>query len=154
MIKNSGFTIIETLFVLIILTLLVSIVFVSFRKLNDSKILDTSTLLATSILDEARSLTLSAKNTSQYGVHLEASKIVLFKGSSYSALATDNVVTTLNTQVAIRNIGLNGGGVDVIFDRLTGETSMAGTLELYLKASTTMSNTITVRSTGVIEPGL
>ena len=152
--QNRGFTVIEILFALIILGIAVSIVIISLSKVNDSQVLDRSTVLVASILEEARSKTLSAQESSQYGVHLEDSQIVFFRGTSYSPSDPDNVVTEINPRVGVRDVNLVGGGSDVIFDRLTGQTSQPGILEVYLRASTTMENIIIIHPTGIIEPAI
>lgn len=148
---NQGFTVLEILFVVAIIALAVTIVTISLSKLNSSQALDQSAALITSILDEARSLTLSSKGDSQYGVYLEASQVVLFKGATYSQPDPTNVVTSLHALVGLRNITLSGGGTSVVFQRLTGNTDETGTAEIFLKASPTTFRTITVRATGIVE---
>jgi len=149
--KHKGFTVLEILVAISILALAVTIVAFSFSKLNSSQALDKSATLVTSILDEARSLTLSSKGDSQYGVYLEASQVVLFKGATYSQPDPANVVTSLHALVGMRNITLSGGGTSVVFKRLTGNTDETGTAEIFLKASPTTFRTITVRATGIVE---
>ncbi|MEK7461805.1 MAG: hypothetical protein AAB586_01910 [Patescibacteria group bacterium] len=149
--KMGGFTILEILLALLLITLAVSIITVSFSKLNSSQVLDKSTDLIISIMDEARSLTLSSKDDTQYGVYLGESQIVLFKGSMYSALEPSNVTTDINHLVGMRNIVLSGGGASVVFKRLTGNTDEAGVFEVFLRSSPTTFRTITIRATGVVE---
>ena len=149
--KHKGFTILEILVAISILALAVTIVAFSFSKLNSSQALDKSATLVTSILDEARSLTLSSKGDSQYGVYLEASQVVLFTGDTYSPSDITNVVTNLNPLVELRDITLSGGGTSVVFKRLTGNTAETGTVEIFLKASTTIFRTITISGTGIVE---
>lgn len=148
---NKGFSLLELLITILILGIILTIVMTSLSGTNSNQALLKSTTEVLSVLDEARSMTLSAIDNSQYGVHIEADRVVRFKGSSYSAVSIDNRETLLNPLVGIRNITLTGGGVNVIFNRLTGTTAQPGTLEVYLKASTTNYKKISVQSTGVIE---
>lgn len=148
---KHGFTVIETLVVVAIIALTVTIIAISFSKLNASQALDKSATLITSTLDEARSLTLSSKDDSQYGVYLEASRIVLFRGTTYSSSDPANVITNLHPLVGLRNITLSGGGTSVVFKRLTGDTLEAGTMEVFLNASPETFRTITISSTGIAE---
>jgi len=46
---------------------------------------------------------------------------------------------------------LAGGGVDVIFQRLTGETVQSGTVTMALVASTTRTKTVTIYGTGLFQ---
>ncbi len=149
--RNKGFTLLEILFAIAIITIAITIVTFSFSKLNSQQALDKSADLVVSTLNEARSLTLSSKGDSQYGVHLEASQVVLFVGSTYSSSAPTNVVTSINSLVGIKNITLVGGGADIIFKRLTGGTDQTGTLEVFLIANTGSFHTITISGTGVVE---
>jgi prepilin-type N-terminal cleavage/methylation domain-containing protein len=82
---NKGFTLLELLFVIVIATIISSIVLISFYKINSSQALEKSADLVASVLNEARSQTLSAKGDTQYGVYLEPTQITLFKGDTYSS---------------------------------------------------------------------
>lgn len=148
---NQGFTIIEILIVVAIVALTVTIVSVSFYKLNSSQALDKGATLVVSTLDEARALTLSSKGDSQYGVYLEDSQITTFKGTTYSASDPDNIVTSINPLIGLRDITLSGGGTSVVFKRLTGNTDEVGTMEVFLRASPDTFRTVTVSSTGIVE---
>lgn len=149
--KNKGLTILEILFAISIITIAVTIVIFSFSKLNSSQALDKSAILVVSILDEARSLTLSSKSNDQYGVYFEASRVVLFKGATYSPSDSSNVATELNSLVELRNFNFGGvGGTSVVFKRLTGGTDQPGSVKVYLKASPTGTfHTVSISATGV-----
>ena len=149
--KRQGFTILEILFVVAIMALVVTIITFSLSKLNASQALDKSATLVISILDEARSLTLSSKNDSQYGVYFEDSQLTLFQGATYSSSDPANVVTSLHSLVGLRNVTLSGGGTSVVFKRLTGNTDETGTVEVFLKASPASFYTITISVTGIVE---
>ena len=148
---KRGFTIIEILLVLAILSIAVTFVTVSFGKLNASRVLEKETALTLSILDEARALTLSSKEDSSYGVHFEDSVIVLFKGDVYSSSDPDNVTTSLDPRVGIRDIAFLGGGVEVFFKRLTGDTDEPGTLEIFLRSSSDDARTVEITVTGIAQ---
>lgn len=152
--RKTGFTLVEILLALAILLVVSGMTFYSLSRLNTSAVLDKGVALAVSVIDEARTLTFSAKGDSQYGVHFEDSNIILFKGSSYAPSSPDNVITSLDNRIAIKNITLSGGGSDVIFKRLTGETDQAGTLEIYLKSSPDDVRAVRVQTTGVVEADL
>lgn len=149
--KNKGFTILEILIALFILTLVITIVTFSFSKLNSSKALGGSANLVVSTLDEARSLTLSSIDDSQYGVYFEASQATLFKGAIYSPADPDNVITKPHALVEFGEIVLSGGGASIIFKRLTGNTDQTGTIKVFLKSSPTTFRTITISATGIVE---
>ncbi len=147
---NQGFTLLELLFVIVIATIISTIVIVSLSRLNSSQALEKSSELVASTLNEARSLTLSSKRDTQYGVYFEPSQIVLFTGDTYLSSDPDNVVTIINTLTGIQNITLLGGGTSIVFNRLTGNTDEPGTLEVFLQSSPGTFRTITISSTGVV----
>ncbi|MEK7135100.1 MAG: type II secretion system protein [Patescibacteria group bacterium] len=147
---QKGFTVIEIIIVLAIGALLTGFVALSFSKINEHEALNTNADLIVSILNEARSMTLSSVGDTGYGVHFDIDQVVLFRGAVYSSGSATNVPTTLNSRVAMRNISF-GGGSNVIFSRLTGATAQAGTLQVYLKSATTTYKTISVSAIGVSE---
>ena len=148
---QSGFTVIEILISVFIIGLLAALSVAPFVSLNKSQALDKAALLAISVLDEARSLTLASKNSSRYGAHFEDSQIVLFTGSTYSAVATDNQINPINSIILISAISLAGGGSEVIFDRLTGATSQYGSVTFSLKSDASNSKTVNIYATGAAQ---
>jgi len=149
--RNKGFTLIEVVLVLALGALVTGFVVLSFSKVNATEALDKNTDLVVSVLNEARTMTLSAIGDTRYGVHFDSNQVVRFQGTSYATTTSSNVQSTINTQVGIRNIALNGGGTNVAFDRLTGGTTQSGTIQIYLKSATTTYKTVTVSVTGLIE---
>ena len=148
---KAAFSMVEVVVMLAIVALAVSVVMVGFGKVNSKQALEGSALLVTSILNEARAMTLSSVEASQYGVYLSDSAVTLFIGSTYSAGADGNVVTSLNPLTGISQVSLSGGGSSVVFNRLTGATAQPGSFRVYLRSATTTYRTVTINSTGVIE---
>lgn len=145
---SRGITMLELVVVIAIIIVLASLIITSFSAFRNSKILDTGTENVLSILAKARGNTLSSKNDYQYGVHLETSQVVLFRGGVYSSSDSSNEVAPLDSALEISSITLTGGGSDVIFDRLTGKTSMDGTVVVRVKSDNTKTKTITINATG------
>ncbi len=131
--------------------ILATLTYGAFQTTNRHKSLDTDALKVLNQLKQARSLTLAAKNADQWGVHLATSSVTLFEGASYDAGDSSNVIVPMHPLVTISNIDLAGGGSEVIFDRLTGETAHAGTTTLSLVASSTVQRTLVIYRTGVVE---
>ncbi len=148
--SGAGFTILELFIVLAIVTAIafgsVSI-FVNFRN---QQALDKDTEMIVEILQQARSQTLTSQNASQYGVHITASKITLFTGSTYSSSDPSNKDFPLTPSDTILTITLSGGGSDVIFQRLSGVTNQNGTVVLSSVAAG-KTKTIKIYKTGLIE---
>ncbi len=149
--KTRGFTLLEVAIIVAIVTILVTILLTSFSSLNARQSLDSSAELVRSVLERAQSLTLASEADAQYGVHFDANQVVLFKGATYSVDDPNNATSTLNARVIISNTTLSGGGSDVLFNRLTGNTSQYGTTTLSLINSSTTQRKVIINQTGTIQ---
>ena len=138
---KKGFTILEILFGIAILAIAITIVALSFSKLNQSAALEKSVDTAISVFNEARSLTLASKSATSFGVRIESTELVL---------VPTNTITTFNNLVGVRNININGGST-VTFKRLTGATDNIGSFEIYLKDAPTVYRIVTITATGITE---
>jgi len=149
--KNQiGVTFIEVLFVCAILGVLVAIAVPSFLYFYQYSDINNSTEKIIGILRESYNKTLASQNQSSYGVHFESQKYVLFKGTTYNSSSSDNQNYQLPTDVEIYDIGLVGGGSEVVFDRLTGETEQYGKVSLRLKSNPAKEETIYIKQSGKI----
>jgi len=148
--EHDGFTLIELLIVMAITGILGTFVIMAYANLNSSQALGKDTALVSSLLNQARVLTLSSKNDTQYGVHFEAGSVTRFAGASYSALDPANTSFPLNSQVAV-STNLAGGATDVVFERLTGKTLQSGTVTLYLPLNASSTRSLTIFATGLIQ---
>lgn len=148
---SSGFTVVEMLVVLGLVIVLSSIGLQSFQTLNTNESLNKDALQVLSVLRQARAFTLASKNADQYGVHFEATRVVLFDGDTYNSSDPANIETVLNTRVGISTISLATTTTDLVFDPLTGKTSEDGTVTLYSKKSPTTTRVITIYKTGIAQ---
>ena len=147
---KQGFVVSEILISLAIFAVLAAVVLIpliSFRK-DRSLAYDTQTV--SSVLRQARNQTLSSKNSSVYGVHFASSKVTLFTGTSYSSSDTTNEDFVLSSTDTILTITLTGGGSDIVFNRLTGETSQDGTVVIS-SSGVSETKTVTIYKTGLVD---
>jgi len=141
----AGFSLVEMLVVLAILTILISMVVSSFDKMGGSEALDTTTVSIISVLNEAKSLAVSSKSASNYGVRILSDKIISFKNN----YGTSNKEVGISHLVAISTS--TGIGTDIIFNNVTGQTNASGTITITILNDISKSNIIRIYSTGVIE---
>lgn len=146
-----GYTALEILVVVAILGLLVGIILPSVSAFRNQTILSVETENVVSLITKARTDTLSSKNDTVYGVHFESGRAVLFKGSSFSEPDPDNIEVTLDDQLVLTDISLQGGGNNVVFKRLSGATDEHGTIKVTLPGVTNSSSTITIHGTGLVD---
>jgi prepilin-type N-terminal cleavage/methylation domain-containing protein len=151
MIKQRGFTFLEILIVVAIIFMLSALSMTVYSKLNRNQTLTKDVQAVEAILEQARSQALASKNSSVYGIHFASTSVTLFDGYTYNASDPDNHVYMLNPENVIWNATLTGGGLDVVFKRLTGETTQSGIVTLSTLITPATTKTITLYKTGVIQ---
>ena len=148
---NKGFTLIEILIAVGIMALLFGLsaqpLLTFYRNIRFQGAVEN----VLTMLDEARKSTLSSYNSSQYGVHFETNRVVLFRGATFTEPNPENEEYNFSDIIEISTISLAGGVDDVIFERISGETSATGTIEVSLLAGSTTSKLITVHGSGLVE---
>jgi len=147
--NNYGISLIETIIAVAIGIVLMTVILVSISGFRDNRLLDVAADQALSVISDARSKTLNSEGASRYGVHIEASKVTLFKGAVYNQADSYNKITAISSLLEIANISLNGGGADIVFKRLSGKTDNNGSFVIRLKSDASKSKTISVKNTGV-----
>ena len=148
---KKGLTIIEIMIAIGISIILLSIVGLPFKRMNETQVLSKETANIMGVLNNVRSMSVSSKGGTSHGAHLSTTEVVIFSGDAYLPGDPNNISVPLNSQVNISGVSLAGGVSDIVFDQLTGETSSTGTLTLSLVASSTQTKIITVRATGLID---
>ncbi len=148
---NRGLTIIEIIIAIGISLILLTIVGLPFKRMNETQVLSKETANIMGVLNNTRSMSVSSKGGVAHGVHLGADEVIIFRGEVYSPSDPENVSVPLNSLVQISDISLAGSTSDIVFDQLTGETTSTGTITLSLVASSTQTKIITIRATGLID---
>jgi len=147
---QHGAMLIQVLIGVFVAGILATVAVSSLSNFRESQNITNSTDSVVSLLNEARARTLAGDNDSQYGVRLAAGSATLFAGTTYVSGAATNKVIALDVNTTITSISLNGGGSDVIFSQLTGETTQYGTLIVKRSSTTEGQRTITIVRTGII----
>jgi len=149
-INNRGFTLIEVLIAVSILTILTGLIAPGFSFFKKQSTLESATQEITQTLRLAQNRTLASEGDTNFGVYFEANKFVLFKGLVYSASATDNEVHNIDSSLTISSINFGGAVAYVVFERLTGTTANYGSLVVRQASDTTQNKTIYVDQSGII----
>ena len=145
--KNGGFTLLEITISVAIIILVGALSLVSWVNSRRVRDLASAGQAALSVLRTAQTNAATGADASQWGVHLEQYRIVLFRGASYAG-ATALTPYPLPATVEIVNIALAGGGQDVIFKRITGGTDQSGTLLARVAGSATQTFPVSVDPSG------
>ena len=146
--KNLGFTLIEILVVISIIAIMASIAMYNLSAKRDMQALNNDNEQVIALLNEARSRTVSGDQNMQYGVHVQANKVVLFQGAIFSDGVSTNREVLFDSNNHAESISLEGGVSDIIFKKMTGETDGYGTF-LLKNASGSSWKTITISKVGL-----
>jgi len=147
---NKGFTLMELLVVIVIMTIILSLSFYFLGSFGKKDALEKDMAGLTSFIRNARLLSISSKDAMPFGIHLENSKAVLFEGNTYVAGGANEKIMAFSPQIYLYGYSLNLSNPDIVFARLSGNTSNFGTITLSLKDNSA-STTITILKTGVVQ---
>ena len=139
---------IELIVVIAIIALVVTVVSSGLSSFRKEIELTGAASEIVSVFKEARARTLASESASQFGVHIESSQLVLFKGATYNEVASDNEVFRLSGLIEVSSINL-GGAVDVAFELISGSVSASGSFTIRLKSNASRTKTIIIQPTGL-----
>lgn len=149
-IKNlKGISLVEILVASSIMLILISFSSSSFVSLFEFNVLDKSTLTLAETIREARSMATSGSGNSSYGIRINSTSTIIFKGPSYTSSST-NITLPLDPRVEVSTTTLFGGGTDIIFGKILGTTSNYGTTSIRLKNDTNKYKNITINKNGIV----
>jgi len=148
--NNWGFSLIEILIVVSVLTILAGLMAPGFNFFKQQSTLDGATQEIIQTLRLAQNKTLASEGDSNFGVYFETYKFVIFKGSVYSAASTTNEVHHLDSSLNISSLSFSGSANSVVFDRLTGTTANYGSLIVRQANDASTNKTIYIDSSGII----
>ena len=143
---TKGITLIELIVVLAVIALLVLIILPQFSRMRENQVVKNATEETLSALAKARSHTLSSLDSSEYGVHFESDKIIIFKGTTYGG--PNPIVEEINIpSPASISVALSGGSDDIFFNRLSGSPSVSGSVTI---SSSNFTKVVDISAAGVI----
>lgn len=147
----KGFTFIEIIIAVAILMVITTFTLISLNTFKENQSLKNAVNETVSLINQAKSKTSSSQDFSQYGVHFESYRAVLFKGTTFSEPNSENIIIDIPSLIEISSISLNGGGVDVVFQRLTGKTDQNGSIIFRVKNDASKTKTISIKNSGIID---
>jgi len=155
---QGGFTLVEMLVILGIMAILLALAIPTYRSFQRESDLNNATEEIINTLRVAQNKTLASEGASQYGVYFDQTtaphQITLFKGGDYAGRdPLLDEIHKLSESIKIYDISLAGGKTEVVFKRLSGETSETGNLSLQLISDPTKTKTIYIENSGQVSLG-
>ncbi|OGF62775.1 hypothetical protein A2662_00215 [Candidatus Giovannonibacteria bacterium RIFCSPHIGHO2_01_FULL_45_33] len=147
----KGFTLLEILVSMAIIVVLSALIFSVMSSFGESNKLTEANSGIIGLLRDARSRTLASEFGSNFGVHFENTKAVLFRGDVYDSASPANESYLLPPSIEISAIDLTAGAVDTVFTRLYGTTTASGTVTLRSRSVPAKIHTVSIYSTGGIK---
>ena len=149
--RIRGFTLLELVVGIAILFILLLVGVWHWGSISREQALSKDRLTLMSLFEEARSLAVSSKSNSAYGINFSSTTAIVFQGNPYNGSNTVLNTYGLNNLVQISAVNLSGGGFNVYFERLTGNTGQSGSIKLSLINDANSSSTITILGSGIVQ---
>jgi Tfp pilus assembly protein FimT len=149
---NKGISLIEIIIIIAIISTITAITIPNLSSFRNQREMINTKEDIIALLNEARNSTISSKNSTNYGVHIQTDRAILFPGDIFVD-STENKQVDFDSSVNVPSTGginLSGGGDDIVFERLTGNTENHGTIIIQLTSDSSVQKTITISSLGII----
>lgn len=141
--SKQGFTLIEFLLVIVLLSILAAITIpMNLRFFKLQAVSDTSTELV-DVLRTAQLFALAQRHDSAYGVKLLDSNFILFEGASY-----DTRVTSEDVSIPFSGAATISGFDEVVFEQGTGMPDFVGAI---MVVSGEQEDEVSINTVGTIE---
>lgn len=144
--RTRAFSLPEIVVTVAVLGAIAGLSFVPLSSFSKRQALDASTRALVISLRDARTSTMASVGDSRYGIRVTATSSVFFRGASFSSVETSHLVTVLSSLVRA-----SSSPQDFVFERVTGNSSASGTIELYLASDPATKKTVRVHGTGLVD---
>lgn len=147
---KSAFSVVEIIIIIAVGLILFTITTSAFNGMRNRQALNATIEEISSAIQNSQAKTLASKKSQNYGVRFEANRLVAFEGSTFTEPNTANKEIKFSSLAEISVISLNGGGQNMVFEKLTGETNQYGAITVRIKNDTAGIKTITIEKTGSV----
>lgn len=153
---NRGISMLEILLVFVIVGLLTSMGFSSYRTWQRKILLLNTRDEVKSALVRAQQLATAAANNTSWGMHLATSSYTVFSGDFYNEVDPNNRTWYLNGAEILNSYntfadGAGGYTSDVVFSKFDGDTYNTGTVSIIVSSQPSLNKSVIVQSSGQID---
>jgi len=143
--KTKGFSLVETLVVIAIISIVVGVAIMNFGQARSKALLEEGQASIIDVLELAKNRAASGvgNTVTNHGVRIESDKIIIFEGSDYIT-GNNKATTTMPSSVLLGP----SSGFDIIFGRISATSSTGTTIQITHPSGATTS--VSVEKTGLI----
>ena len=147
----NGFTLIEIIIAVSVLGLILIMIILGFSNFLATQKLGQINEDVISFIKKAREKTMASEGGFSYGVHITEDRLVIFRAPTYIEGDQNNETYAFPSDFFVSSIALQGGGSNVIFQRLTGATASYGTIIIKKRNDASLQKTIRIYEAGIVE---
>ena len=140
--SNSGFSLLEILVVMSVVSMLVAGSLATFHAMKSRGALNDARSTTVRMMEEARTRAMTGYGTGNHGVYVKEGSIIIFEGSEY--------VEGAGTEISFSGgITTDQTGAGIVFSRLTGLPS--ATITVILSSYEGEQKSVTVTDDGAVQ---
>lgn len=149
---KKGFTLIETIVIICILVILISIAIPVMNSIGDKSSLENIVIEVVNSLKLAKARTIGSEGDSPWGIYFNTTtpyKYIVFQGTNYDSRDTTlDESHALPKNIMFSSLNLDGGVEEIVFDKVTGKTGAFGTVILDYETGTSEPKTVYIENSG------
>jgi prepilin-type N-terminal cleavage/methylation domain-containing protein len=141
----QGFSLLEMIVSIGVGLLILSVTIVGFVEYNRREAVKSESIAVAEALRDARAKTLASVGASQYGIKIDSDRYTFFKGGTFSSSTPGNITFIFSPWVRASSTIST-----FVFQRVTGNSSASGTIDVYIAPAAKILRTIYIQSTGLV----
>lgn len=149
--RIPAFTLLEILLAVVIFAISAGMVTAWTSSALSAAELQTTTESMVSIIRNLQSAAYNNYEGDSHGIRLEAAQYTTFEGTDFaSSVVATRQVFIMPTTIQNAAVTLSGGGIDLIFDKSTGNTGQYGSFEIF-HVPTGDKYTVSISEIGLVD---
>ena len=143
--SHQGVTLVELVVSIGIGMLMLAVSVVGFVEYSRREAIKSESIAIAEALRDARAKTLASVGAAQYGVKVDSDRYTLFRGPVFASSTPGNETFIFSPWVRASSTIST-----FVFQRVTGNSSASGTIDVYIAPAAQILRTIRVQSTGLV----